>query len=151
MNDWKTCEHSYWKVNRDGTEACRHCGNTRSLLESHAALKAACEAAERKLRRMLHNLYGPEVMWPVEDSGGIGVLAQLQAASARAGGDDMTDRVDTGDWTPDDFEQAAQNSRRLALCRRCHVLRADKRHRGMIANALRDGIIPPNWRELVWE
>jgi 5-methylcytosine-specific restriction endonuclease McrA len=37
------------------------------------------------------------------------------------------------------------------LCRRCHVLRADKRHRGMIANALRDGIIPPNWRELVWE
>jgi 5-methylcytosine-specific restriction protein A len=37
------------------------------------------------------------------------------------------------------------------LCRRCHVLRADPRHRGMIAEALRDGIIPPNWRELVWE
>jgi 5-methylcytosine-specific restriction endonuclease McrA len=37
------------------------------------------------------------------------------------------------------------------LCRRCHVLRADNRHRGMIASALRDGIIPPNWRELVWE
>jgi 5-methylcytosine-specific restriction enzyme A len=37
------------------------------------------------------------------------------------------------------------------LCRRCHVLRADHRHRGMIAGALRDGIIPPNWRELVWE
>lgn len=37
------------------------------------------------------------------------------------------------------------------LCRRCHVLRADKRHRGMIASALRDGIIPANWRELVWE
>lgn len=37
------------------------------------------------------------------------------------------------------------------LCRRCHVLRADKRHRGMIANALEDGIIPPNWRKLVWE
>lgn len=37
------------------------------------------------------------------------------------------------------------------LCRRCHVLRADFRHRGMIANALKDGIIPPNWRELVWE
>lgn len=37
------------------------------------------------------------------------------------------------------------------LCRRCHVLRADKRHRGMIAKALRDGIIPPDWRELVWE
>jgi 5-methylcytosine-specific restriction enzyme A len=37
------------------------------------------------------------------------------------------------------------------LCRRCHVLRADHRHAGMIANALRDGIIPFNWRELVWE
>lgn len=36
------------------------------------------------------------------------------------------------------------------LCRRCHVLRIDKRHRGMIAKALQDGIIPPNWRELVW-
>lgn len=37
------------------------------------------------------------------------------------------------------------------LCRRCHVLRADKRHRGMIGRALKDGIIPPNWRELVWD
>lgn len=37
------------------------------------------------------------------------------------------------------------------LCRRCHVLRADSRHRGMIASALKDGIIPPNWRELAWE
>ncbi|QKS48556.1 HNH endonuclease (plasmid) [Paenibacillus cellulosilyticus] len=37
------------------------------------------------------------------------------------------------------------------LCRRCHVLRADVKHRGMIASALNDGIIPPNWRELVWE
>lgn len=37
------------------------------------------------------------------------------------------------------------------LCRRCHVLRADLRHAGMIAAALRDGIIPYNWRELVWE
>lgn len=37
------------------------------------------------------------------------------------------------------------------LCRRCHVLRLDSRHRGMIANALRDGVIPPNWRELTWE
>ena len=37
------------------------------------------------------------------------------------------------------------------LCRRCHVLRLDKRHRGMIANALRDGIIPANWRELIWD
>ena len=37
------------------------------------------------------------------------------------------------------------------LCRCCHVLRVDMRHRGMIAGALRDGIIPPNWRELVWD
>lgn len=36
------------------------------------------------------------------------------------------------------------------LCRRCHVLRADHRHRGMVANALKKGIIPPDWRELVW-
>jgi 5-methylcytosine-specific restriction endonuclease McrA len=37
------------------------------------------------------------------------------------------------------------------LCRRCHVLRADKRHRGMIAKALSLGIIPSDWRELVWD
>ncbi len=37
------------------------------------------------------------------------------------------------------------------LCRYHHVLRADKRHRGMIAKALRDGLIPPDWRSLGWE
>ena len=37
------------------------------------------------------------------------------------------------------------------LCRRCHVLLADHRHHGMIAAALRDGIIPPDWRDHVWE
>lgn len=37
------------------------------------------------------------------------------------------------------------------LCRRCHVLRADSRHRGMIASALKDGIIPPDWRSLIWD
>jgi 5-methylcytosine-specific restriction endonuclease McrA len=37
------------------------------------------------------------------------------------------------------------------LCRRCHVLRADNRHRGMMAKAIADGIIPPDWRSLVWE
>jgi len=37
------------------------------------------------------------------------------------------------------------------LCRRCHVTRMDFRHRGMIASALRDGIIPVQWRELLWE
>ena len=36
------------------------------------------------------------------------------------------------------------------LCRRCHVLRADARHRGMIASELKDGIIPPDWHSLVW-
>lgn len=36
------------------------------------------------------------------------------------------------------------------LCRMHHVLRADHRHRGMVATALKMGIIPPNWRELVW-
>lgn len=36
------------------------------------------------------------------------------------------------------------------LCRRCHVLRKDMAHRGMIASALRDGIIGPDWREEVW-
>lgn len=37
------------------------------------------------------------------------------------------------------------------LCPTCHVLRADNRHRGMIARALKLGIIPPDWRKLVWE
>jgi 5-methylcytosine-specific restriction endonuclease McrA len=37
------------------------------------------------------------------------------------------------------------------LCRRCHVLRADHYHRNMIAQALRDDVIPPDWRKLVWD
>lgn len=37
------------------------------------------------------------------------------------------------------------------LCRRCHVLRAGHEHQGLIAAAIRDGIIPPDWRPLVWE
>lgn len=37
------------------------------------------------------------------------------------------------------------------LCRYHHVLRSDHRHRGMISKALRDGLIPPNWRGLVWD
>lgn len=37
------------------------------------------------------------------------------------------------------------------LCRRCHVLRASQAHQGMIAHALRHGIIPADWRSLVWE
>lgn len=37
------------------------------------------------------------------------------------------------------------------LCRRCHTLRASKAHQGMIAQALKAGIIPPDWRSLVWE
>ena len=37
------------------------------------------------------------------------------------------------------------------LCRMHHVLRADGRHRGMIAAALRDGVVPAAWRALVWD
>jgi 5-methylcytosine-specific restriction protein A len=37
------------------------------------------------------------------------------------------------------------------LCQYHHVLRLDPRHRGMIAGALRQGLIPPHWRELLWE
>lgn len=37
------------------------------------------------------------------------------------------------------------------LCRRCHVLRLDPRHRGMIAAALRDGVIPADWRSFTWD
>ncbi len=37
------------------------------------------------------------------------------------------------------------------LCRRCHVLRADNRHRGMISKALADGIVGPDWRSEVWD
>ncbi|NTU81345.1 MAG: HNH endonuclease [Chloroflexales bacterium] len=37
------------------------------------------------------------------------------------------------------------------LCRYHHVLRADHRHQGMIAQALTDGLIPTNWRALVWD
>lgn len=36
------------------------------------------------------------------------------------------------------------------LCRRCHCLRENNKHRGMVASAIRDGIIPPDWRPLVW-
>lgn len=36
------------------------------------------------------------------------------------------------------------------LCRLCHVLRDDDAHRGMTAAALRDGILPLDWRERVW-
>lgn len=36
------------------------------------------------------------------------------------------------------------------LCPKCHILRRDFRHRGMTAKALKNGLIPPNWRELTW-
>lgn len=44
-----------------------------------------------------------------------------------------------------------QMSNLRTLCYRCHALRADPRHRGMIASALKKGVIPPDWRDLVWE
>lgn len=37
------------------------------------------------------------------------------------------------------------------LCARCHVLRVDPKHRGMIAEALAKGIIDHNWRDEVWK
>jgi 5-methylcytosine-specific restriction enzyme A len=37
------------------------------------------------------------------------------------------------------------------LCARCHALRADAAHRGLIQRALAAGLIPPDWRALVWE
>jgi 5-methylcytosine-specific restriction enzyme A len=36
------------------------------------------------------------------------------------------------------------------LCPACHALRLDKRHRGLIAKALRDNLIPADWRQHVW-
>ncbi len=44
-----------------------------------------------------------------------------------------------------------ESSNLRTLCRRCHVLRRDPRHRGMISTALKKGIIPPDWRKLTWE
>lgn len=37
------------------------------------------------------------------------------------------------------------------LCRRCHALRLDPRHRGMIASALEAGLIPADWRQFCWD
>jgi len=37
------------------------------------------------------------------------------------------------------------------LCRLCHATRADHRHQGLSAKLVREGLLPPNWRELVWE
>jgi 5-methylcytosine-specific restriction enzyme A len=61
--------------------------------------------------------------------------------------------VDTGHCDHIKSGRLASNadSNLRALCRRCHVLRLDFRHRGMIANAIRDGIIPADWRPLVWD
>lgn len=58
-------------------------------------------------------------------------------------------RLDKIRDTPGGNTTAMNNLR--TLCRRCHVLRSDRRHRGMIAGALRDGIIPADWRREVWE
>jgi 5-methylcytosine-specific restriction endonuclease McrA len=43
-----------------------------------------------------------------------------------------------------------QDSNLRTLCRRCHALRLDPRHRGMTDRALHDGWIPPDWRNRVW-
>lgn len=44
-----------------------------------------------------------------------------------------------------------EDSNLRVLCRRCHVLRTSHKHQGMIAKALKDEIIPPDWRSLVWD
>jgi 5-methylcytosine-specific restriction enzyme A len=36
------------------------------------------------------------------------------------------------------------------LCRKCHILRKDHRHRGLIWAALKKGIISPKWRNQLW-
>lgn len=36
------------------------------------------------------------------------------------------------------------------LCRKCHVLRLDFKHRGLISSALKEGLISPNWRDELW-
>jgi len=55
----------------------------------------------------------------------------------------------------DHIQSGLQGSNKLSnlrsLCKRCHALRADLRHNGMRSRAIRKGIIPPNWREHVWE
>lgn len=37
------------------------------------------------------------------------------------------------------------------LCKVCHALRLDHRHRGLLFKLLSQGLLPENWRELVWE
>jgi 5-methylcytosine-specific restriction endonuclease McrA len=37
------------------------------------------------------------------------------------------------------------------LCPICHALRVDERHKALFAKLLRQGLLPENWRELVWE
>lgn len=44
-----------------------------------------------------------------------------------------------------------EDSNLRTLCVKCHVLRSDLRHNGMRGNAIAKGIIPPNWRQFVWD
>lgn len=37
------------------------------------------------------------------------------------------------------------------LCPRCHALRLDRRHRGLISRALRKGLIPADYRPYLWD
>lgn len=37
------------------------------------------------------------------------------------------------------------------LCVVCHTLRSDHSHQGLIARALKKGLIPADWRPLVWD
>src|SRR5215470_16145427 len=55
------------------------------------------------------------------------------------------DHIETGQLT----SKGDANLR--ILCRRCYVLRANRHQVGLIASALCDGIIGPDWRSLVWD
>lgn len=37
------------------------------------------------------------------------------------------------------------------LCPKCHVLRSDNHHRGMIKSAIRKNLITADWRKFIWE
>lgn len=47
----------------------------------------------------------------------------------------------------------ANNAQRFLrpLCKRCHALRLDYRHRGLIVKALQQNLIPPDWRQFLWD
>lgn len=49
------------------------------------------------------------------------------------------------------WDGSSGDSNRRCLCRRCFALRAESRRNSEIGRCLRDGLIPPDWRPLVWD